>query len=359
MTPPHPSSAEQRHPDPRPEPLHPTPAPESAPAKRRPDRRFFAFAAAILAAAAVAGYGVHWYLTRGDQGTDDAVVEADVVPLAPRVGGQVARVLVQENQVVRSGQVVAQIDDADYAAKVREAEANLATAQAQASASVAQVTAAEAGLRRAGVDARKTALDLERAERLRAGEAIAPEALDNAKAAGDSSKAGVENAKAQYAAARAQVNLAAAKVKSAQAALDLARLQLSYTKIAAPADGYVSKLTVHDGQLVSTGQPLFQFVPLQTYVVANFKETQVGAMRPGQIADIEIDAYPGRKLEGLVDSLSGGTGARFSLIPPDNASGNFVKVVERVPVRIAWAKPPPSNVLLRAGLSAYVTVHTR
>ncbi len=344
---------------PAPEPLHAAPPPEPKPARSRPRRRVFAFAAAALAAAGLIGFGAHWYLTRGDESTDDAQVEADVVPLAPRVGGQIARVLVQENQVVEKGQLVVQIDEADYAAKVRQAEAELATAQAQALAAGAQGRAAEAGLRRAGVDAGKAALDLERAERLRAGGAIAPEALDNAKAAGDSSRAGVASAKAQFAAARAQENLANAKVKSAQAALDLARLQLSYTRIEVPAAGVVSRLAAHDGQLVSPGQPFAQLVPVETYVVANFKETQVGRMRQGQKADVEVDAYSGRKLEGVVQSLSGGTGARFSLIPPDNASGNFVKVVERVPVRIAWTKPPPPDVALRAGLSAYVTVHTR
>ncbi len=361
MTPPHPTTASQRESEPRPspEPLHTAAASEPAPARRRPRRRTFAFAAAAIATAGLVAFALHWYLTRGDQGTDDAQVEADVVPLAPRVGGQVARVLVLENQAVQKGQLLIQIDDADYAAKVRQGEAELATAQAQAMAAGAQVRAAEAGLRRAGVDAGKAALDLERAERLRAGDAIAPEALDNAKAQGDSSRAGVASAKAQYAAARAQENLANARVKSAQAALDLARLQLSYTRIEAPADGVVSRLSVHDGQQVSLGQPFAQLVPLETYLIANFKETQVGEMRPGQKAEIEIDAYSGRKFEGFVQSLSGGTGARFSLIPPDNASGNFVKVVERIPVRIAWTRPPPPEVALRAGMSAYVTVHTR
>jgi membrane fusion protein (multidrug efflux system) len=148
-------------------------------------------------------------------------------------------------------------------------------------------------------------------------------------------------------------------VKSAEAARDLAELQLSYTKIWAPRDGLVSRLQAREGQLVSPGQVLAELVPGQTYVVANFKETQLARMRPGEEARVEIDAYPGLPLRGRVESLSGGTGARFSLLPPDNASGNFVKVVERVPVRIAWASPPPPEVVLRAGLSATVTVVAR
>ncbi|HVP66382.1 MAG TPA: HlyD family secretion protein [Anaeromyxobacteraceae bacterium] len=330
-----------------------------APAARPPRRRIFAFVAAGVAVAAALGYGAYWYATRFDVGTDDAQVEADVVPLAPRVSGVVARVLVQENQSVRKGDLLLVIDHADVAAKARQAEAELETARAQATAADAQVGAAEASQRRAGVEAEKAELDLERAELLRKGEAIPPEKLDAAKAAGGVSRAAVASARAQHAAAEAQARLAHARVKAAEAALDLAQLQLSYTKIWAPEDGVVSKLSVHEGQLVSPGQPLAELVPNATYVVANFKETQVGRMRAGQRAVVEIDAYPGVRLEGRVESLSGGTGARFSLIPPDNASGNFVKVVERVPVRVAWAKPPPPEVALRAGLSAYVSVQTR
>jgi membrane fusion protein (multidrug efflux system) len=146
-------------------------------------------------------------------------------------------------------------------------------------------------------------------------------------------------------------------VRSAEAALALAKLQLGYTKIVAPADGLASRLTAHEGQLVTVGQPLVELVPTATYVIASFKETQIGKMHAGQPAEIEVDAFPGRKLEGRVESLSGGTGASFSLLPADNATGNFVKVVQRVPVRIAWVNPP-ADVDLRAGLSADVTVHT-
>jgi membrane fusion protein (multidrug efflux system) len=135
----------------------------------------------------------------------------------------------------------------------------------------------------------------------------------------------------------------------------LAKLQLSYTKVTAPADGLASRLTVHAGQLVTIGQPVIQLVPTLTYLVANFKETQVGSMRPGQVAEIEVDAYGGRKFKGKVDSISGGTGASFSLLPADNATGNFVKEVQRVPVRIAWDNLP-ADVPMRAGLSADVTV---
>ncbi|MCA1829866.1 MAG: HlyD family efflux transporter periplasmic adaptor subunit, partial [Myxococcales bacterium] len=137
-----------------------------------------------------------------------------------------------------------------------------------------------------------------------------------------------------------------------------ARLQLSYTKLYAQEDGQITRLTAREGQMVQPGQPVAMLVPDRTYVVANFKETQIGDMKPGQPVDIEVDAYSGRKLEGKVESLAGGTGARFSLLPPDNASGNFVKVVQRVPVRIAWVNPP-KDLSLKPGLSADVTVHVK
>ena len=321
-------------------------------------RRAILVSLAALAALAI-GYGGYLYATRFDQGTDDAQLESDVVPLAPRVGGEVAQVSVKENQAVKKGDLLLVIDHADLAARARQAEADLEVARAQSAAANAEVAASDAGLQRAGVEAGKAERDLERARILRDGQVIAPETFDEAKATGGVSQASVASARARVAAAQAQARLAQARVKAADAALDLARLQLSYTKIWAPENGVISKLVAHVGQLVSPGQPIAELVPSATYVVANFKETQVGRMVPGQRAVVKIDAYPGLELEGTVESLSGGTGARFTLIPPDNASGNFVKVVERVPVRIAWSKPPPQGVRLQAGLSAYVTVHER
>jgi membrane fusion protein (multidrug efflux system) len=346
-------------------------------------------------------------------------VFADMVPVGTRVSGQISRVRIVENQAVKRGDAIAEIDDADYTARVRQAEAELMTARAQAAAADAQVqvvdatsrggltsaqamvsgtaagvasadanvAAARAGLLRAEADQKKAEIDLRRAKELRAANAATEERLDNTQTAFDAASAALAQARAglaqaeesrrfaetrvseakgrlsqsapveaQIASARANADLAHARVQSASAALDLARLQLSYTKIAAPADGIASKLGVHEGQLVVTGQPVIELVPHETYVIANFKETQIGKMKPGQKAEITIDAFPGTKLEGRVESLSGGTGASFSLLPADNATGNFVKVVQRVPVRISWVSPP-GTLPLRAGLSADVTVH--
>jgi membrane fusion protein (multidrug efflux system) len=398
------------------------PHPVAAPAPEPSGRKRLLVRGGIAAAAALALlFGLHLFLTRGEETTDDAQIEADVVPLAPRVAGAVLRVAVQDNQQVGKGDLLFELDPADYAARAQQAEAELATAEAQATAAEAQVQvveasarggfagaraavsssaaallqtdaqieAARAAQRRAEAEAVKARADLARAQQLRAGDAIPQAQLDTALAAAETAEAGVASARAnlaaaeeakrtargrvgeaqgrlgqstpvaaQIAAAHASAELARARAKSAAAALELARLQLSYTKVVAPADGQISKLTVREGQLLAPAQPVGQLVPGRTYLVANFKETQIGAMRPGQRVDVDLDAYGGKTLRGTVESLSGGTGARFSLLPPDNASGNFVKVVERVPVRIAWVDPP-QGLALRAGLSATVTVHTR
>ncbi|MDB4966383.1 MAG: rane fusion component of tripartite multidrug resistance system [Myxococcales bacterium] len=391
------------------------PAAETEPPKKK--RRPFVLVA-IVAGLLLVGITGYMIWTHGEENTDDAQVSADVVPIGTRVAGQVTKVHVQENQIVKKGDLIAEIDPADYAARVKQAEAELASQRAQALGADAQVSVVEAGskgglttaraalagstvsvgsaeaqlqsakaaLMRAQADARKAELDLGRARELKAANAVPQERVDNAQAANDSAQAALAQARAgisvaeearrsaqervgeargrlnqsspieaQNAAAHAQADLAHARVQAAEAQLELAKLQLGYTKVTAPVDGNASKLSVHEGQLVAVGSPVIELVPVSTYVVANFKETQVGQMKPGQRVDIKVDAYPGKKFEGKVESLSGGTGSSFSLLPADNASGNFVKVVQRVPVRIAWTRAP--DVALRAGLSADVTIH--
>ena len=395
----------------------PTPKFESAPSTpKRSKKPFLILGGVVVAFAAITG--IYLLVTANQEATDDAQVEADVVPIAARVSGQIAKRLVEDNQRVKKGDPLVQIDDADFAARGKQAEAELDTTRAQAAAADSQVqvveasakgglqsaravysgssvgvanadaqlAAARAGLERAKAEARKGELDLQRTRQLVTGNALPRERLDNAQVAYDASQAALAQAQAQVsvasemrraassrvdeargrldqstpiaaqiASARASAELAHARIKVAEATLELARLQLSYTKITASEDGLVTKLTVQPGQMIQVGQPLAELVPDRTYVVANFKETQVGRMRPGQRARVRIDAFPGVEIEGKVESLSGGTGARFSLLPPDNASGNFVKVVQRVPVRIAWNQRP--SVPLQAGLSTDVTVY--
>jgi membrane fusion protein (multidrug efflux system) len=319
----------------------------------------------------------------------------------------VKRIAVQYNAHVKKGDLILELDEADLAARVQQAEAEVETATAQAAAadaeaqvaaaaarggfasaragvsgSSAALTTARAGLTRAQAEEHRAALELQRSKELRSENVIPQQKLDDAQAAYDVAHAALAQAQANLglaqsrigeaqgrlsqsspveaavAAAEANARLAHAKEKSAEANLELAKLQLSWTKIFAQEDGQVTRLTAREGEMVQPGQPLAALVPDQTYLVANFKETQIGDMKPGQEADVEIDAFGGKKLEGKVESLAGGTGARFSLLPPDNASGNFVKVVQRVPVRIAWVKVPP-GVELRPGLSADVTVHVK
>ena len=386
----------------------------------RNKRRPFVVLAAVVGTV-LAAVGVYTLATAGQEDTDDAQITSDVVPVATRVAGQVVAVRIEENQVVKKGDLLAEIDEADYAARVRQAEAELSSADAQAksadaqvqvvrassrggfasaqaavsgssvgvSSASAQVAAANAAVARAEADFHKTQIDLDRAKQLRAAHAIPQDRLDAAQISYDGSQAALAQAHAQLAfaqdarrgaetrvseargrlsqtapvepqiaASEANAALAHARVQSAQATLDLARLQLSYTKILAPVDGWASKLVAHAGQFTAVGQPVVSIIPTATYVVANFKETQVGHMKAGQRAVITVDAYPGRKLEGRVESFSGGTGATFSLIPADNATGNFVKLVQRIPVRIAWVNPP-QDIDLRAGYSVDVTVHLR
>jgi membrane fusion protein, multidrug efflux system len=393
---------------------------DDVPPRPRNKRRPFVVLAAVIGTVLI-GVAAYLIATAGEEETDDAQITSDVVPVATRVAGQVVAVRIEENQIVKKGDLLAEIDDADYAARVRQAEAELSSAQAQAqsadaqvqvvratsrggfasaqaavsgssvgvSSASAQVAAAKAAVARAEADFHKTQIDLDRAKQLRAAHAIPQDRLDAAQIAYDGSQAALAQAHAQLAfaqdsrrgaetrvneargrlsqtapvepqiaAAEANAALAHARVQSAQATLDLARLQLSYTKILAPVDGWASKLVAHAGQLTAVGQPVVSLVPTATYVVANFKETQVGHMKAGQRAVITVDAYPGRKLEGRVESFSGGTGATFSLIPADNATGNFVKLVQRIPVRIAWVNPP-KDLDLRAGYSVDVTVHLR
>jgi membrane fusion protein (multidrug efflux system) len=340
------------------EPAEKTPPAVPLAVQAPPGKRRALLVAAAVAAVVLGAVGLRAVASRGDETTDDAQVEADVVAVAPRVGGTIAEVLVDDNAEVKAGRPILRLDPADFDVRLRQAEAEVETARSQAAAADAQVAGARASVTRAEAEAERAALDLRRAEDLKAGDAIAADRYDATRTQDESARAGAGVNRAQYAAALANSSLAHARVKSALAALDLAKLQRSWTEVRAPADGVVSRLGAHPGQIVQPGQPLGQLVPSRTYVVANFKETQVGGIRPGQLVEIRVDSYSGLRLPGRVESISGGTGARFSLLPPDNASGNFVKVVERVPVRIAWVQPP-ADVRLRAGLSALVTVHTR
>jgi membrane fusion protein (multidrug efflux system) len=324
------------------------------------------------AAAAAFGGGGYWLHLRGLERTDDAQVEGTVVPVHARVQGFARRVLVRDDQAVSRGDTLYQIDPTEYVLRLRQAEAELWAARANsrqgvagASAHVAsaqkQVAASNLEAARANLD--KAQRELARSRVLREKELVSQSALDAAEAAERTARANLQAAQDQAQAsdfgevgAAAQVRLADARIAAAEAALEVARTQLSWTVGIAATSGHVAKRSVEPGQYLTPGQPLMSIVSdSAAWVVANLKETQVERVKPGQPVDIEIDAFPGRTFGGRIRTLQWATGARFSLLPPDNASGNFTKVVQRIPVRIDFADSSARQIL-RPGMSANVSI---
>jgi membrane fusion protein (multidrug efflux system) len=319
-----------------------------------------------------------WSYGRSHQSTDNAQIDGHIVPVLAKVGGYVKTVNVNENDHVNAGQLLVQLDDEDYRVRLQQAQADLAAAeataggggfsgqaQAQVQSATGQRAALDAQIGAAQANANKADADLARAKELAGKQIISKQQLDAAQATADVAHANLIAAQRQAAAGGGVVNTAEAGVRVAnarslasRAAAENAQLQLDYTRITAPASGEVSRKQVEVGQLVAPGQPLLSIVAdTGIWVTANFKETQLAKIRPGQPVEFEIDAYNNCVGQGKVASVSGATGAKFALLPPDNATGNFTKVVQRVPVRIAVTKPCPGYTL-RPGLSANVHVDT-
>jgi membrane fusion protein (multidrug efflux system) len=267
----------------------------------------------VVVGLALAGAGAYAFSLRGWESTDDAAIEGTVVSVSPRVAGHVARVLVKDNQDVQKGDVLVEIDARDYQTRVDEAQARLKGDLAQRL---------------------KTQADLARYQALFARDEASKQTLDNAAAADASAEADTEYARAD---------------------LRQAELNLSYTRILAPQAGRITHKSVEEGDYVPVGQELFALVPHDAWVIANFKETQLKSMRPGQRAEISVDAYSG-KLTGHVDSIQEGTGARFSVLPPENATGNYVKILQRVPVKIVFDSPADAGKVLGPGMSVDASV---
>ena len=332
-------------------------------------------------ALALAAWGLNRYLySRNHVSTDNAQVDGHITLIAPRVAAFVNRILVDDNQHVAAGDTLVMLDDRDLKVRLQQAEAELRAAEAavgsrgrtgQAQAEF-QATRAEAGSAVAGVSAaeadyRKAAADVERYRKLAGQKIVSAQQLDAAEAAFSAAAAKLESARRQAAAAGSQVSASGAAVRSAdarlaaaQAAVETARLQLGYTHITAPVSGTVAKRNAEPGALVQVGQTLMSIVPDENvWVTANLKETQLTDVRVGDPAEFTVDAYPGRTFEGRVESVSPATGARFALLPPDNATGNFTKVVQRVPVRIAVDQAGGPDFRLRPGMSVDVTIETK
>ncbi|HTY62476.1 MAG TPA: HlyD family secretion protein [Acidobacteriota bacterium] len=410
--------------------------PQEKAAIREPKGRTKWIVALILVLFCIAGYFVYLEYFAGRESTDDAQIDGHINPIAAKVSGHVLAIKIEDNQFVKAGTILVQIDPKDYVVALEKARADLAAAKTLSEAAHTQVpvtvttTSSQSNLAGAGIEraesaraaamkdvesararlesalARvrenqaiytKAAQDLERMKLLIAKDEISKQQYDAAvasataaQAAKDSAQAGVdENSKAieaaqarvgqedakikeaqanlqatrtgpqQQAISRSNAMTAIARVKQAQAALDQAELNMQYTEVRAPIDGIVSERKVELGQYVQVGQPLLALVPLHNvWVTANYKENQLKDMQPGQKAVISVDAYGGRKYKGHVDSLSAATGARFSLLPPENATGNYVKVVQRVPVKIIIDEETDDAHPLRPGLSVISTVYT-
>jgi membrane fusion protein (multidrug efflux system) len=308
----------------------------------------------------------HYYLYfESHVSTDDAYVDGTVALVSSRIPGTVAKLYVEENWGVKGGDLLLTLDPRDYEVRVIQAQAQLARARQSVDELYAQLQAAASGVNLAGSQLREAQLDYNRAKALREQNVVSTQFYDQATTALRVAVADEALAEHQLQQARAALGgdmVDHARydrpiVQQAEAALEGAKLDLSYTQIRAPLSGIVTRKSVHVGNRIQPGEPLMAIVPIdRLYVTANFKETQLTDVRVGQPADIEADIYPGYIYKGHVDSISVGTGAAFALLPPENATGNWVKVVQRVPVKVVLNEKPPPDKPLRMGLSVEVTV---
>jgi membrane fusion protein (multidrug efflux system) len=329
---------------------------------------------AVLALAAAA-YGVNYYLVgRFMVSTDDAYVRANNTTLGARVAGHIAAILPGDNKPVKAGDVVFKIDDGDYRIAVDAARRKIATQQAtierigrQVSAQESAVEQAKAQMTSADAASKRAQLDFDRQEALSTKGFASRATFESSQSSRDQTAASVQAAQAAFDAARdnvevtkAQQNEARAQLAELQSSLDKAQRDLDFTLVKAPVDGIFSNRLVNTGDFIQTGQRLGNVVPLDdVYIDANFKETQLRRLKPGQPVSIELDADSSRAIEGTVDSLAPAAGSVFTLLPPDNATGNFTKIVQRVPVRLRVPAAVAKENLLRAGMSVYVRVNTK
>jgi membrane fusion protein (multidrug efflux system) len=341
-----------------------------------PFNRQTIMASAVVVALGAGGIaGAYWWVTgRYMVSTDDAYVRAHNTTLASKISGYVATIPIEDNTHVRAGDVIATIDDGDYQLAADAAREKVATQQAtvdrigrQVVAQAANIDQAKAQMVSAQAAATKTELELQRQQSLAAQKYASQQTLEQAQADRDQAAAAVQSAQAVIDAAvanldvlKAQQQEAARTLDELQTALAKAERDLSFTVIRAPVDGVFSNRAVQTGDYVQTGQRLASLVPLgDVYIEANFKETQLGRIRPGQPVSISVDALPEHAIKGTVASLSPASGAIFSLLPPDNATGNFTKIVQRLPVRIEVPAAIAAQRVLRPGMSVIVSVNTK
>lgn len=341
--------------------------------KKKPNRVIPIILGIILIAGLIFGVKEYIYSSKHED-TDDAQIDADISPVVARVGGYVDSIFFEDNQHVDKGQVLVKIDDRDYRVKLEQAQAaqqgagaSIGVGESQIYSTAANAASAKAQVTSAAARLEKMQKDYARYANLIKDGSITQQQFDQSKSDLQVARANYQAAIDQYKAAQQQVGTTRNQLKvtntgvnQRQADVDYAKLQLTYTTIKAPASGITSKKSVQLGQLVQAGQTLFSVVNDNSlYVTANFKETQLEHLRNGQKVKIEVDAFPDLDIEGSVYNFSPATGARFSLLPPDNATGNFVKVVQRVPVKIKINGNKETLDKLRAGMSVNVSVSVK
>jgi membrane fusion protein (multidrug efflux system) len=335
------------------------PKPKKVSDNRRRRRRWLIALAAVVLVAGT-GFGGYWYFVgRFYESTNDAYLGADSVTIAPKVMGYVAEVAVGDNQRVKAGDVLVRIDPRDYQTALDSATADLANAKATSANIDALLNEQKATIDQAEAAAAFAQQEYNRYADLARTGAGSAQRLQQAQSDLAQRKATLAAAQAHIDVLKTQRQQAEAATAAKGAALDQAKINLSQTTITAPIDGVVGDRTVRQGQLVQAGTRLMSVVPTNAiYLVANFKETQTGHMVPGQPVAISIDSFPGQTVDGTLDSLAPGTGAQFALLPPENATGNFTKIVQRVPVKILLDPSNPLTAKLRPGLSVTATVDT-
>jgi len=316
-------------------------------AKKTRGGRLIVTATVIVIAVLALGLGLRYlFFAMSRVSTDDAFIQGHIVSVSARVDGYITKVHVDDNQWVEKNDLLAELDPQDFQVALDLTSATLSAAQAVTEQSRAQVSIAS-------VEATRAEKDYNRYRQLfDANGGVTQQQVDNAAAAAQSAAARLEVANKQVIAAQA-------KVSEAKAALDRAQLNLSYTKIYAPQSGRVTNKALEQGEYIKVGQSLMMIVPREVWVVANFKETQLKNMKVGQLVTIKVDAYPQKIFRGHVDSIQAGTGAIFSLLPPENATGNFVKVVQRVPVKIVFDEDPNETKMLSPGMSVVPKVQVK
>jgi membrane fusion protein (multidrug efflux system) len=329
--------------------------------------------AGLLVAGGVYGYG-YWTTGRFLESTNDAYVQADYTIVAPKVSGYIAEVMVDDNQPVKTGQVLAKIDDRDFSTALAQAQADVEAAEASIRNIDAQLALQEASVDQASADIASAEAGVTFAKQdhsryqdlMKTGYGTVQRAqlanadLQQQTALLQHDRAALVAAQKQIEVLKTQRSEADAQLAHNQAVAQQATLNLSYTTITAPIDGVVGARSLRTGQYVQAGTQLMALVPLQaSYVVANFKETQLTEMRDGQPATIEVDSFPGALIHGRIDSLAPASGLEFSLLPPDNATGNFTKIVQRIPVKIVLDSNDPLVGLLRVGMSVEASIDTK